>query len=267
MKKRKKLILMMGLMLLMMAFMLPQKAMAASSSIRLSAKKATVSELGKKTLKATVTGKSKKVTWKSNQPKIATVNASGQIVGKKSGTAVITASANGKTASCTVKVVGCKSLYKKKLQRDSYASWYYILDINQDGIVELVTGITGPGGGGRTSYSIYTISNGKLKDIGMVTTRGMQPPAIYYVSKYKSIRTDAFINNGTAVSRLMTISGGKLKEKHSIKATGNIPIQYYVKEKKVSKATYDKTWKNMYGTYKKYNMKKNTATNRNNSFK
>jgi len=38
MKKRKKLIL-------MMAFMLPQKAMAASSSIRLSAKKATVSDL------------------------------------------------------------------------------------------------------------------------------------------------------------------------------------------------------------------------------
>lgn len=55
-------------------------------------------------LKATVTGASQKVTWKSSNTSVATVSSTGKVTAKKWGKAVITAKANGKTAKCTVNV-------------------------------------------------------------------------------------------------------------------------------------------------------------------
>ena len=55
-------------------------------------------------LKATVNGTSKKVTWKSGNKKIATVNSKGKVTGKKAGTTVITANVNGSTAQFKVTV-------------------------------------------------------------------------------------------------------------------------------------------------------------------
>lgn len=55
-------------------------------------------------LKATVKGKSTKVTWKSSNKKVATVNGKGKITAKKKGTAVISVTANGVTAKCKVVV-------------------------------------------------------------------------------------------------------------------------------------------------------------------
>ncbi len=59
------------------------------------------------TLKATVypTNANKKVTWKSSNSKVASVNSKGKVTAKKKGTAVITVkTSNGKTASCDVTV-------------------------------------------------------------------------------------------------------------------------------------------------------------------
>jgi hypothetical protein len=56
-------------------------------------------------LKATVTGKSKTVTWKSSDKKIATVTKSGKVKGVSEGTVTITATANGVSATCTVNVL------------------------------------------------------------------------------------------------------------------------------------------------------------------
>lgn len=54
--------------------------------------------------KLTVTGGSGKVTWKSSNPKIATVNSKGVVTGKGAGTATITAIKNGFKLNCKVTV-------------------------------------------------------------------------------------------------------------------------------------------------------------------
>lgn len=61
------------------------------------------------TLKATVTGSSRKVTWKSSNSSVASVSSTGKVTAKAAGKAVISASANGKTAKCTVTVVNNNS--------------------------------------------------------------------------------------------------------------------------------------------------------------
>ena len=64
---------------------------------------------GSETLTATVApdnATNKKVTWKSDKPEIATVDASGKITGVKEGEATITVTTEdgGKTATCKVTV-------------------------------------------------------------------------------------------------------------------------------------------------------------------
>ena len=56
------------------------------------------------TQKLTVTGGSGKVTWKSSNPKIATVSTKGVVTGKTAGSATITAVKNGYKLSCKVTV-------------------------------------------------------------------------------------------------------------------------------------------------------------------
>ncbi len=56
------------------------------------------------TLKATGVSADEEVKWNTSNPKVATVK-NGKVTAKKAGTAKITATANGKTATCTVTVV------------------------------------------------------------------------------------------------------------------------------------------------------------------
>lgn len=83
-------------------------------------------------LKATVKGKSSKVTWKSGNNKIATVSSSGKVTAKKAGKVTITAKANGKTAKCTVTVrkkpVSKVSLSKAKTAMNNYIDKRYDMD-------------------------------------------------------------------------------------------------------------------------------------------
>ena len=68
-------------------------------------------------LKATVKGTSSKVSWRSSDPKIASVDSNGKVKANMAGTAAITATVNGKSASCAVTV-----LYKDVT--DSRDFWY-----------------------------------------------------------------------------------------------------------------------------------------------
>ena len=56
------------------------------------------------TLKATVTGKSSRITWNSSKKSVATVNSKGKVTAKKAGKATITAKANGKKVTFSVSV-------------------------------------------------------------------------------------------------------------------------------------------------------------------
>ena len=102
------------------SMLLSVEVFAASAKIKLNASSVTITVGSSKTIKATVTGKSKKVTWKSSNTSVATVNSGGKITGKKAGTATITAKANGTTAKCKVTVKKAKAVdvskyFNKKL--------------------------------------------------------------------------------------------------------------------------------------------------------
>ena len=93
----------------------PTKAVAVSLALN---KKTANVICGKTlTLKATLKGASSKITWKSSDTKIATVDANGKITAKMAGTVTITASAAGKTATCDVTV-----LYKDVTNSKDF--WY-----------------------------------------------------------------------------------------------------------------------------------------------
>ena len=89
------------------------------SDLSLTLDKKTASVICGKTimLKATLKGSSSKITWKSSDTKIATVDTSGKVTAKMAGTATITATAAGKAATCTVTV-----LYKDVTNTNDF--WY-----------------------------------------------------------------------------------------------------------------------------------------------
>ena len=78
------------------------KITVKNQPIKLSATSKTLNVGKTATLK--VTGTTKKVTWKSNKPSVATVSSKGKVTAKKAGTATITAKVAGKTLKCKVTV-------------------------------------------------------------------------------------------------------------------------------------------------------------------
>lgn len=101
---------------------------APRASIKLNKSKITIYKGKSTTLEATVTGASTKVSWKSSNTKIASVNSKGKIIGKNPGTCKITASANGKSTTCTVTVKKKTSAevtaYKNFLKKGSFTTSY-----------------------------------------------------------------------------------------------------------------------------------------------
>ncbi|MBO5372603.1 MAG: Ig-like domain-containing protein [Lachnospiraceae bacterium] len=84
----------------------PPTEQAEETAIKLNISKATIGVKEKVKLAATVTGKGKDqaVTWNSNKPNIVKVDAKGNIQGKKTGTATITATVDGKSVTCKITV-------------------------------------------------------------------------------------------------------------------------------------------------------------------
>ena len=171
---------------------------APKASIKLNKSKLTIYKGKKATLKATVTGASTKVKWKSSNSSltvyssnssIAAVNSKGKITAKKAGTCKITATANGKKATCIVTVkspASANNAYKKIIQKYEskygkaklYTSGYMhywkglcfakLLDFNGDGTKELVLAYqNGVGKTGNIKYHVelWTYNGKKAKRI------------------------------------------------------------------------------------------------------
>ena len=102
---KKKLSILIAALIICISLLAPAETFAAAkASIKLNASTVSLSLSEQVTLKATVTGSSKKVTWSSSNKNVAKVNQKGVVTPVDSGRAVITAKANGKTAKCTVSV-------------------------------------------------------------------------------------------------------------------------------------------------------------------
>lgn len=76
----------------------------SAASLKLSKTSGTLAVGKSGTIKATVQGASKKITWSSSNTSVAVVNSAGKVTAKKAGTAVIYAKANGITRKFSLKV-------------------------------------------------------------------------------------------------------------------------------------------------------------------
>ena len=154
--------------------LLPEEA-----SIKLDKSKATISLTESKTLQltATVTGKSKKATWKSSNTAIATVSSTGLVTGRTPGTTIITASANGKTAKCTVTVKRIAKVDKKRMYAQykrivmnnvdrEYGGYgiFAFYDADGDDVPELYADNIRESGG--IVFNVYSFATNQLKKIG-----------------------------------------------------------------------------------------------------
>lgn len=275
-------------------------AVAEKSSIKLNKSKATIYTSGNKTiqLKATVEGASKKVTWKSSNKKIATVNSKGKVTAKKAGVTNITAKANGKTAKCKVivkqKIPTKKEvykIYKKYLSKnqsnynyegrnsntESYktASAFFVVDLDKNGIPDLVT--VHPMGWKYERLYIFTYKNGKVIKVNDNTGKNIIEMShvangmcwAYVCNKnhlHKGWNGLNPINTSAASNELVyMIKNGKLKllAKIDDNYTKNGKTIYTVNGRQVKKQKYKSATKNCKISYYAYS---NDYTNRNKVF-
>ena len=219
------------------------------------------------TLKATVVGPSKKVIWKSSNKSIASVNSNGKISGKKIGSCKITATANGKSATCTVTVKtqpSANSAYKKLIQKYEakygeakiYTSGYMhywtgvcfakLLDFNADGTKELI--LAYQNGFGKTDnikyhVELWTFDGKKTKRIcSSVSWTGNNCPyfgcfsIIKYGGKYLLYLSDGAVGNDIYYGKK---SNGALGAVHSFHWKGDaMEGQWYYNGKPISVNEY-----------------------------
>ncbi|MDO5392806.1 MAG: hypothetical protein Q4F24_17190 [Eubacteriales bacterium] len=164
-----------------------------------------------------------------------------------------------------------KKLYNELLKKNTSYTWFRTLDINQDGVKELVVSKNGATYN-QDQYFIYTVKNNSVVYIGKIfeSTRFGDPnkkKAIYYNKKLKSVRQ---VGTGTysVTFWLYKINKYKLQERL---CCGGIYNRYSVfyKSSYGKKASYitEKELNNFCETYFKkgctqYVLYKNTSANR-----
>ena len=255
MKFRKRSLVMMLVLVCMLA-MLPLQAFAAKKSITLNNSKLTITVGKSKTLKATVTGPSKKVKWTSSKPAVATVNSDGKVTAKKAGKTTIKAKANGKTAKCvvTVEKANYKELYTKFLENFKVkagketinTSYFLVKNIDRKDVPELIIIDNSRWGSNYGDIFVYTVKSGKVKFLGSTSLMGVgYTPFVYYNKKYKGLYVGGWVNGvGGAWEGIYGISGSKLKlTRYAYEGAvsyGSSKMEYKIgpSKKKVTKAKY-----------------------------
>lgn len=214
--------------LMVLPVILADTTSVQAATVRMSRTSVTL-EAGKKTT-IKVKGTRKKPTWKSSNVKVAIVSASGKITALKKGRVTITAKVGKKTYKCKVTVTpNYTKLYEKYLAAHrNDLKWYYIINVDKKGAPEMVATY---GGGGITSYDVFTISSGKVVKVGSYAVRGigMSNPTFHYVAKRKCLLAEGWINTiGGSWSRLMTVSGTKLVNKYYLREEHGYSDSYYI---------------------------------------
>lgn len=213
----------------------------------------------------TVEGTSKKPSWTSSNSAVASVSG-GVVTARKEGSAVITAKIGSKKYTSKITVTGnYKKLYKKFLETTPDAKWYYVLDINKNGLPDLIT-CTGEF---FDQYKVYTVYKGKVVYTGYYGIRGGAAHTLHYVSGSKGLLSENWTNGvGGIHDNLYTLSGTKFANtKYAYKdmygyQTGTDSAH----TKKVSKSTYESYIKKYFKITNTYKMLSNTSANRKKSF-
>ncbi len=228
---------------LLVSFSIPSMAATSKASLKLSQKSISV-EAGKtKTIKATVTGKSKTVKWTSSNKKVATVSSKGVVKGIKKGTCKITAKANGKTKTCTVKVKAVPGVskamlnaYAKKLKEyNSGYNNFALVYFDNDSKPELL--ITSSFSVHVAVAELYTYKNGKVVEI---KDAGSDFGRFIYVPKKGVAIQDAWANGYGSITKYLKYNSSysyKTLAKFESVYTGGSEVYKY-NGSKVSKATY-----------------------------
>lgn len=168
-----------------------------------------------------------------------------------------------------------KKLYKNHLYSNRPTTvldlnGYYVLDIDKNGMPELITATCKQG---ITTYDVYTVKKGKMIHTGSAKSTGsyIPLPIIRYSSKCKALHIyRGYKGYGTSGESLYRIVNGKLTEQ--FRADVSYIFKHYYKGnnssnlKEVSKSTYNAYMKNYIKTYKAYKMLPNTYENRRKSF-
>lgn len=119
-----------------------------------------------KKIKATVNGLNSDVTWKTDDSSVAKVDSKGKITAKKKGTATISATANGKTASCKVIVIN------PSIELNKSSATIYMTETKTLQLKATVKGLDSKVKWTSSNNSVATVdSNGKVtaKKTGAVT--------------------------------------------------------------------------------------------------
>lgn len=163
-----------------------------------------------------------------------------------------------------------KKLYKEFLESNTSHKWFRVLDINQDGVNELVTAKDVKQGSRKyTRYYIYTIKDKKVKYVGYTEEEYQAKKAIYYNKNLKAIRMEKSMGPRNGTSWLYKVYKYKLQERLMLSANYG---QYSVFVKSIygKPGGYFKTreeFEKYYNTYMvkgctKYALYSNTKTNR-----
>lgn len=163
-----------------------------------------------------------------------------------------------------------KKLYTRFLEANSY-DWFVSLDINRDGVKELIISNDQVNSWDDHKFYIYRISRGKVDYVGYVVescsldeNRGRKH--IYYSRKYKAVRgtsTGAY----SLAQTLYQVKSGSLKSRYYCNAVyGRFPFRLTgtneVNASGVSNSAYDKFEKKYMGSCVRKNLYKNTRRNR-----
>ena len=173
------------------------KKTTPKASIRLNKTEITIYAGKTYQLKATVTGKSKKVTWTTGNKSIATVSKNGKVKGKTEGTVTVTAKANGKKATCRVNVIVRHPEYSVYVTIPPTKCRYGkvidevgdVLKVNEGAVIEKCGAVFQKSG--TYTYAIVAFKGTNITSANLV---------YYFARSGKVLYTDGYRANGVYMS-------------------------------------------------------------------